>query len=122
MYSCSGALKHLQVPDLSQPNITKVQLLKHFTLQYPTFTLDISANGEILHINNAYLFHWFSFHKCLILKGSELNTNEERTYIFYILVKNIRNQIIYLNFLFFIQRKKSGVIGSLGVFPNGCTI
>ena len=43
-----------------------MQLLKYFTIKYPTFTIDISANGEMLHIYDAYLFHWFSSRKCLI--------------------------------------------------------
>ena len=41
-----------------------VKLLKHFTVQYPTFTLGKSFNGEMLHIYYTYLFHCFSSHKC----------------------------------------------------------
>ena len=47
-----------------------MQLLKHFTIQYPTFTLDIPPNSEMQHIYDAYLFHWFSPNDCLILKRS----------------------------------------------------
>ena len=61
--------QHLLI-NLLQLKYNKIQLLKHLTIQYPTFTLDTSANGEILHIYD-YLFHWFSSLECLILK--ELN-------------------------------------------------
>ena len=55
--------KILQIITRYNKNII-VKLLKHFTVQYPTFTLGKSFNGEMLHIYYTYLFHCFSSHKC----------------------------------------------------------
>ena len=55
--------KILQIITRYNKNII-VKLLKHFTVQYPTFTLGKSFNGEMLHIYYTYLFYCFSSHKC----------------------------------------------------------
>ena len=51
-------LKHIYILQTSyNKNITKIQLLKHFAMQYPTFILDTSTDGEMLHIYDAHLLH-----------------------------------------------------------------
>ena len=61
-------IHYLQVTNLLQlKNITKLQLLKHLTIQCPTFTLGISDNYEMQHFRDGHLFHSFSFQKCLVL-------------------------------------------------------
>ena len=74
-------------------------------MQYPIFTLDISTNGEMLHIYDAYLSlvfisQVFNFEGILI-------EDQGKRYIYLLHIgKKTRNQIIYLNFLFFVQRNK----------------
>ena len=55
-------LHYLQVTNLLRlKNITKLQLLKHLTIQGPTFTLGISDNYEMQHFVMATFFTRFHF-------------------------------------------------------------
>ena len=52
----SKYIKHLQITNLLQLKYNKNTVIK------------ASTNGEMLHIYDAYLFHWFLSPECLFLK------------------------------------------------------